>query len=460
MAKGAGQARHSVTNTSNSTTKGNDWKVVNLTPSRSQTPGLQKQNLSSNTIGVSHSNSFDALLYDVEHDMNKPEHTDQQLEDATRPTIGNTGYTGSEKQQKKAEDQNARLQLVTVNDQNCEQTQPVDEATPTLHISNPELAQMVPSQTIDSFGEHVDDSGQRLLSTGNNKQANDCLASLTQTSTNELTNSKGQQVATSAFILYQKTWTDQAQDEEDEDEHISKIWADQVEEEEGNEVESMDSYVAINKKNASPTNAHKFNTPRPNTTTWKKKQDIVLRTSTSPQFQQGQQLTADMKGTEIFLHTKEMHKKVATGKTNGNTLALTTKFNLTPTNILHALVTYDMDTLRALDNPRNDQGALVMSGYNHSDAFGIKTGQDWYEEGEEEELLDAHFKNVAREGDLSLRKIRSGSNKNKKKAHERQHSWDGKATQDFVIRKPPMRTAKQKPSVPTTSTRSNKSKNK
>lgn len=143
MAKGAGQARHSVTNTSNSTTKGNDWKVVNLTPSRSQTPGLQKQNLSSNTIGVSHSNSFDALLYDVEHDMNKPEHTDQQLEDATRPTIGNTGYTGSEKQQKKAEDQNARLQLVTVNDQNCEQTQPVDEATPTLHISNPDLAQMV-----------------------------------------------------------------------------------------------------------------------------------------------------------------------------------------------------------------------------------------------------------------------------------------------------------------------------
>ena len=68
---------------------------------------------------------------------------------------------------------------------------------------------------------------------------------------------------------------------------------------------------------------------------------------------------------------------------------------MTPANILHALVSHDMDTLRAPDNLRNEQGALV-SGYNPIEAFGVDMGQGFYEEREEEELLDASFPNVAR----------------------------------------------------------------
>nr|XP_009605129.1 uncharacterized protein LOC104099745 [Nicotiana tomentosiformis] len=73
--------------------------------------------------------------------------------------------------------------------------------TPTLHISDPDLAKMikdsqkamlmhtipkgkvplvtlnasvheVPSQSMESYGERAVDSGQQLLSTGNNQQAN------------------------------------------------------------------------------------------------------------------------------------------------------------------------------------------------------------------------------------------------------------------------------------------------
>ncbi|OIT33256.1 hypothetical protein A4A49_61817 [Nicotiana attenuata] len=143
----------------------------------------------------------------------------------------------------------------------------------------------------------------------------------------------------------------------------------------------------------------------------------------------GQQQKAEVNEAEI----SEMRNTVANERTDGSSISLITKFNLTPTNILHVLVTHNMDTLRALDNPRKDHGALVMSGYNQSDTFGMDMGRDFYEEGEEEELLDASFKNIARVRDLSPRHMRSGSNKNKKKTHERQHSWDGKVTQEIII---------------------------
>jgi len=98
-----------------------------------------------------------------------------------------------------------------------------------------------------------------------------------------------------------------------------------------------------------------------------------------------------------------------------------------------------------------------VSGYNPIEAFGVDMGQGFYEEGGEEEHVDESFPNVAREGDLSPRHLRSGSNKIKKKAHERQHSSDGKETQGAAIRKLLMRVAKKKVAAPTTSTRSNKS---
>ncbi|KAH0741551.1 hypothetical protein KY290_034594 [Solanum tuberosum] len=87
----------------------------------------------------------------------------------------------------------------------------------------------------------------------------------------------------------------------------------------------------------------------------------------------------------------------------------------------------------------------------------VDLGEDSLDE-DEEYMLDICFDRVAREGDISLRQQRSGSNKSKKKTHGRQHSWDGKMTEEFVSRHLPMRQAKQNHlTVSIGSTRSNKS---
>ncbi|KAH0692463.1 hypothetical protein KY285_019560 [Solanum tuberosum] len=84
-------------------------------------------------------------------------------------------------------------------------------------------------------------------------------------------------------------------------------------------------------------------------------------------------------------------------------------------------------------------------------------GEDSLDE-DEEDMLDICFDRVAREGDISPRQQRSRSNKSKKKTHGRQHSWDGKMTEEFVPRHLPMRQAKQNHlTVSIGSTRSNKS---
>ncbi|KAG5576218.1 hypothetical protein H5410_056352 [Solanum commersonii] len=63
----------------------------------------------------------------------------------------------------------------------------------------------------------------------------------------------------------------------------------------------------------------------------------------------------------------------------------------------------------------------------------LDLGKDSLDENEED-MLDICFDKVAREGDISPRQQRSGSNKSKKKTHGRQHSWDGKITKEFVPR--------------------------
>ncbi|KAG5616031.1 hypothetical protein H5410_015855 [Solanum commersonii] len=68
----------------------------------------------------------------------------------------------------------------------------------------------------------------------------------------------------------------------------------------------------------------------------------------------------------------------------------------------------------------------------------IDLGEDSLDEDEEENMLDICFDRVDREGDISPRQQRSGSNKSKKKTHGRQHSWDGKMTKEFVPRHLPM----------------------
>ncbi|WMV10680.1 hypothetical protein MTR67_004065 [Solanum verrucosum] len=68
----------------------------------------------------------------------------------------------------------------------------------------------------------------------------------------------------------------------------------------------------------------------------------------------------------------------------------------------------------------------------------LDLGEDSLDE-DEEDMLDICFDRVAREGNISPRQQRSGSNKNKKKTHGRQHSWDDKMTEEFVSRHLPMR---------------------
>uniref|UniRef100_M1DVE7 NB-ARC domain containing protein n=1 Tax=Solanum tuberosum TaxID=4113 RepID=M1DVE7_SOLTU len=81
-----------------------------------------------------------------------------------------------------------------------------------------------------------------------------------------------------------------------------------------------------------------------------------------------------------------------------------------------------------------------------------------FDDDDEDEMLDILFDKVAKDGDLSPRQQKSGSNKNKKKTHERQHSWDGKVTEEFIPRHLPMRLAKQNHMTVSTTTRSSKSK--
>ncbi|KAG5607774.1 hypothetical protein H5410_029266 [Solanum commersonii] len=111
---------------------------------------------------------------------------------------------------------------------------------------------------------------------------------------------------------------------------------------------------------------------------------------------------------------------------------------------------------------KNESSALVSNtidlGEDSLDEDGVDLGEDSLDEDEEDNMLDICFDRVAREGDISPRQQRSGSNKSKKKTYGRQHSWDGKMTEEFVPRHLPMRQAKQNHlTVSIGSTRSNKS---
>lgn len=309
---------------------------------------------------------------------------------------------------------------------------------------------------MESFGEQGDDSGQQLLSTRNNQQLMQTIFQAIFTS--EMVVSKHEQVVTSEDMFTRKTQANQIEEDEedyadslqdDPEDTTEQVSASQRSSEQAamvdNEQVSNSTKSVPSKKGLSP-NAPIFVPSRQQHIT-----AVSLRNSSNSKALQQNIAVASL---QIFEQSGKSSKANLIHQYSGklaSTSGVAAHFNLTPNNILHALVSHDIDTLRALDNPRKDQGALVPV-YNCSDAFGMEMGQDFYEQGEEEELLDASFKTVAREGDLSPRHMRSGSNKNKSKAHERQHSWDRKVTQEVVIRKPPMRNAKQNVATTTTST--------
>ncbi|KAG5615909.1 hypothetical protein H5410_015733 [Solanum commersonii] len=84
---------------------------------------------------------------------------------------------------------------------------------------------------------------------------------------------------------------------------------------------------------------------------------------------------------------------------------------------------------------KNESRALVSNT--------IDLGKDSLQEDDEANMMDICFYRVARKGDISPRQQRNGRNKRKKKTHGRQHSWNGKMTEEFVPRHLQMRQAKQ-----------------
>ncbi|KAK4738030.1 hypothetical protein R3W88_001727 [Solanum pinnatisectum] len=99
--------------------------------------------------------------------------------------------------------------------------------------------------------------------------------------------------------------------------------------------------------------------------------------------------------------------------------------------------------------------------FNPTNAYAIDLGDDSFDEDKEDNILDECFDKVARDGDISPRHQRSGSNKSKRKTHGRQHSWDGKVTGEFVPRQLHIRLAKQNQmTVSIDLTRSNQPKKK
>lgn len=164
----------------------NNWTGVTRSPNKKQPPVFQMQIIPSTVIRVS--NYFDALSCEDEDAVMESEIEKKQLDDATRPITESNGYPQSEKKQENTKDISARLEIVTVNDHTTDITQSPATATPTIQISNPELAKMVqaaqaamlqntiimikellvtlntsvfevPSQTMGSFGEYADESG-------------------------------------------------------------------------------------------------------------------------------------------------------------------------------------------------------------------------------------------------------------------------------------------------------------
>ncbi|KAK4716176.1 hypothetical protein R3W88_014514 [Solanum pinnatisectum] len=101
-----------------------------------------------------------------------------------------------------------------------------------------------------------------------------------------------------------------------------------------------------------------------------------------------------------------------------------------------------------------------VSGLSPTTTYDSDLGSEKFDDDDEDEMLDILFHKVAKDGDLSPRQQRSGSNKNKKKTRERQHSWDGKVTGEFIPRNLPMQLAKKNHMTVSTRTLSSKSKKK
>lgn len=96
-------------------------------------------------------------------------------------------------------------------------------------------------------------------------------------------------------------------------------------------------------------------------------------------------------------------------------------------------------TTKVLEKSHEPQ--VGVSGLSSTTTYDSNLGSEKFDD--DDEMLDILFYQVYQYGDLSPRQQRSGSNKNKKKAYNGQHSWNSKVTEEFLPRHQPMRLAKK-----------------
>lgn len=101
------------------------------------------------------------------------------------------------------------------------------------------------------------------------------------------------------------------------------------------------------------------------------------------------------------------------------------------------------------------ESALVSLDMIQNEPQPVNLGREFFEQGEEDAMLQQCREEAARKGDLSP--MHSGKIC---KSHTRKNSWDDKVSDFLNVRRPPMRVAKQNKAAPTTSTKSNRSKKK
>ncbi|KAG5601543.1 hypothetical protein H5410_032913 [Solanum commersonii] len=76
---------------------------------------------------------------------------------------------------------------------------------------------------------------------------------------------------------------------------------------------------------------------------------------------------------------------------------------------------------------------IVVSRLSPNTTYDGDLGSEMFDEDDEDDMLDILFDKVSKDRDISPRQQRSGSNKSKKKTHERQHSWDGKEDKREIL---------------------------
>ncbi|OIS97136.1 hypothetical protein A4A49_04764, partial [Nicotiana attenuata] len=270
--------------------KSEDWAVVNRakqSPRKVNTPVNNNQSNASKNIRVS--NSFDVLMNEtiLNKEGTTVQHGNQDAASKNKPP-------GSEKKQQLSKNTGGQVAVIT---------------------------DMVPV----------------------------AMASISQASTNELSGSKDQQGATSAIVVKRKTWAERVQEEEeyyadsihdDSDDEAAQISATPPSKDEAAKVQSeqvSNSTDSGQKRRGLSPNAPAF-VPS------KQQQIVAALEGVSSTIQAVKEVPKS--GQQCTLSAailSSMHNVDATGSSS----AMAAKYNLTPTNILHALVSHDIDTLRA-----------------------------------------------------------------------------------------------------------------